>query len=44
MHTPLLEKAEEASKRIFQAVGICPVPICSNELIKQKQTKNQTTK
>lgn len=29
VHTALLVKAEEVSKRIFQAVGICPVPICS---------------
>lgn len=35
MYTPLLQKAEEASKHIFQAVGICPVPICSDELVKK---------
>lgn len=35
------KKAEEASKQIFQAVGICPVPIFSDELVKQKENKTK---
>lgn len=41
MYTPVLEKAENASKQNFQGVRICPVPICSDELVKKTKPKTK---